>query len=155
MSKYVADALPEQVARALQLEGERTDGQCFPLVTVDQDGAPRPCLLSVGELLVVDDRRIRAVVWPDSRTTANLDRGGTVLLTCAVPPEVFHLRATPRRLPPAPECSLARFELEITSVEVDEHKGMPVTQPMWFATEPELEDKVRQMWREQHAALRH
>ncbi|WP_285783134.1 hypothetical protein [Microbispora sp. NBRC 16548] len=128
-------------------------GQCLILTTVDADGQPRSCLLSAAELLVVDRQRLRAVVWPDSATAANMGRGSPVLLLIAAPPDVFHIRAEPRRLPSAPASSLARFELLITAVEVDVHAGMPVISVMRFAARPQLSDHILRTWREQHAAL--
>ncbi len=131
----------------------RPEGQCVILVTVDPDGQPRPCLLSVGEMLAIDDRTLRAVVWKDSTTTANLDRGRPMLLMVAAPPDVFHVRASPSRLPAAPMSSLARFQLAVSTVEVDAHAGMPVTHPMWFAARPDLAATVLATWSEQLDAL--
>lgn len=156
MSTFVADHLPAGLARLFASEErERAEGQCFILVTADQDYTPRPCLLSIGEILLIDDRHMRIAVWPDSRTTANLQRGNPVLMTCALPPDTFHIRARPRPLPPAPANDLVRFELEVSSVERDGHEGMPVTQPMWFAARDNLRETVREMWRNQVDALCH
>lgn len=150
MSTLVGTSLPAPVLDVLAPEERlRPEGQCILLVTVDPDAQPRPCLLSVGELLAMDDRRLRTAVWPHSRTTANLDRGSPVLLVLAAPPDTFHVRAVPRRLPAAPGSPLARFELDVTSVEVDGHDGLPVTQPMWFAAREDHRAAVLAMWRDQ------
>ncbi len=55
-------------------------GLALELVTVDSDGAPRIALLSVGEVLAAGESALRFALWPGSRTTANLDRGGRALL---------------------------------------------------------------------------
>jgi len=156
MSRLVGAAMPPELVAAVGTAAPvEPSGQCLVLVTTDPDGTPRPCLLSVGETLATGEARIRIAVWPDSGTTRNLDRGGVVLLTVAVPPEVFHIRATPVRLSGAPGSDLARFELAVRTVEVDGHAGMPVTAPMTFAAVPEARDEVLAMWRTQHEALRH
>jgi len=155
MSTVVGTTLPGPVLDVLAPEESlRPEGQCIVLVTVDPDGQPRPCLLSVGELLAMDDRRLRTAVWQTSRTTANLDRGSPALLVVAAPPDAFHIRTLPRRLPDAPPSPLARFELDVISVEVDGHDGLPVTQPMWFAAKDGYGPEVLAMWRRQHASLR-
>jgi len=144
MSRFIGGAVPASVRQALardQLSG--ASGQCIVLVTVDPNNQPRPCLLSVAELSVVDDRHLRAFVWPRTMTTANLDRGSTALFVLAAPPDVFHIRATARRLPDVQQIAQARFEFEVTSVEVDGHEGMPVTQPMSFAATEAFRDSVR------------
>jgi hypothetical protein len=156
MSTLLGNRLPAAVLSILATEARRQpQGQCIILVTVDSDGNARPCLLSVGEMLAVDDRTLRAVVWPGSMTTSNLDRGHPVLFVLAAPPDVFHVRATPTRLPDAPNSSLARFEFAVSSVDVDGHDGMPVTHPMWFAAREDLRDKVLAMWADQVDALQH
>jgi hypothetical protein len=155
MSKLVGDRLPASLMSAVGTSTPtEPSGQCLILVTTDPDGTPRPCLLSVGETLAVDDRHVRVVVWPDSATTRNLDRGGVALLVCAVAPDVFHIRADPVRMAASPQCDLARFELTVRTVEVDHHAGMPVTCPMTFAAVAEASDQVLAMWRTQHEALR-
>lgn len=156
MSTVAGTSLPAPVMNILAPERRaRPEGDCLLLVTVDPDGQARPCLLSIGEMLAVDERRLRALVWPDSTTAANLERGSATLFVFAAPPDVFHVRARPRRLPPAPGTSLARFEFDVTSVEVDGHDGMPVTQPMRFAARAGYRDEVLDMWRHQLDALGH
>ncbi|WP_433574799.1 hypothetical protein [Nocardia brasiliensis] len=131
----------------------RPEGQCFILVTADPDSTPRPCLLSVGEILVTDANHMRIAVWPNSRTTANLNRGTPVLLTCALPPDTFHVRAAPRPMAPVPAAHLVRFELTVTSVEQDVHVGLPVTRPMWFEATPDREAWLLEMWQAQLVLL--
>ncbi|MCD9195160.1 hypothetical protein [Streptomyces albireticuli] len=156
MSVPLGDQLPRSVLRLFTpSERERPEGQCFLLVTVDADGCPRPCVLSVGDLCPIGDRRLRAAVRPGSRTAANLGSGRPALLTSAAPPDVFHVRLAPARLPDAPGSPLARFEFTVVSVDRDGHEGLPVTRPMWFAAHPERREDVLALWREQHRVLVH
>jgi len=156
MAKLLGSRLPAAVLSVLAAEARRQpQGQCIILVTVDPDGNACPCVLSVGEMLAVDDRTLRVVLWPGSTTTGNLDRGHPVLFVFAAPPDVFYVRAAPTRLPDAPNSSLARFEFAVSSVEVDGHDGMPVTHPMWFAAREDLRDEVLAMWANQVDALQY
>ena len=55
------------------LDGRQLAGKVGPaylLVTSDEDGTPRPCMLSAGEVLAVDARRVRFALWKGSRTCA-------------------------------------------------------------------------------------
>ncbi|MGW4848112.1 hypothetical protein [Nocardia brasiliensis] len=154
MSILIADHLTLDLVRLFEpSERERAEGQCFLLVTTDPDNSPRPCLLSVGEILVTGVDRLRIVVWPNSRTTDNLNRASPVLLTCAIPPDIFHITALPQPLPLVPAAQLARFELTVSRVERDVHEGLPVTQPMWFAATTGREESLLEMWRDQLALL--
>jgi hypothetical protein len=56
-------------------------GHTFELVTVDEDGSPHAALLSVGEVLAIDERSLRLALWSTSTTTENLHRDGHGLLT--------------------------------------------------------------------------
>ena len=97
MSKPIGERMPTDVLAALDgsdLEAEV--GRAYLLVTTDPDGAPRPCMVSAGELLAVDDRRLRVALWPGTRTGSNLARGGPVLL-CFVAPGTVLSRAFSRR----------------------------------------------------------
>src|SRR6187551_3092833 len=77
MSRLLGDTLPDDLVAALDGTGPAGKvGQAYLLVTSDEDGTPRPCMLSAGELLAVDGRRVRLALWSGSRTSANLARGG-------------------------------------------------------------------------------
>jgi isopentenyl-diphosphate Delta-isomerase len=124
ISVVLGESLPASAITAFAAEeSERPGGQCFVLVTVDPDKLARPCMLSIGEVLAIDARRLRIIVWRDSRTTANLDRGDPILLVIAAPPDAFHIHAVPKRLKPRRG---ARWPCSSCSVEVDGHDGMPL-----------------------------
>src|SRR6266511_2702778 len=79
MSKLVSDRLPERITRAF--DGQDLESKIGPahlLVTTDQDGTPRPCMLSAGEVLATGDDRLRLILWTGSTTCRNLARGGPV-----------------------------------------------------------------------------
>lgn len=155
MSKPVGDRLPEEVRRALDGQAlEDKVGVAYLLVTADDDGTPRPCMLSAGELLAVDDRTLRVALWPGTRTSANLARGSPALLCYVAPGSVFYVRGRGRPLPETTSTRLARFEIGVESVESDVHEGMPVTSPIVFSVEGSDPAAVVEAWRGQIRALR-
>ena len=155
MSKLIGDAIPSDLLQAL--DGEHLDekiGPAYLLVTADADGTPRPCMLSAGEVLAVDDRRLRFALWKGSRTCENLARGERVLFCHVAPRTVLYLRGLARSLRAGAGLNLDCFELEVDSVESDDHVGMPVTSGISFAVERGDPAAVVEAWRRQIAGLR-
>ena len=129
-------------------------GKAYLLVTSDDDGTPRPCMLSAGELLAVDRRLVRLALWPGSRTSANLARGGRALLCHVAPRTVVYVRGAVRSLDAGPDPELDCFELEVDAVESDEHAGMPVLTGITFSLEGADPAGVVATWERQLALLR-
>ena len=155
MSKLIGDTIPSGLRE--ELDGERLEekiGPAYLLVTADDDGTPRPCMLSAGEVLAVDDRRLRFALWKGSRTCENLTRGERVLFCHVAPRTVLYLRGPAWSLTSNPELNLDCFELEVDSVESDDHVGMPVTSGISFAVERGDPADVVEAWRRQIAGLR-
>ncbi|GAA4614625.1 hypothetical protein GCM10023195_63910 [Actinoallomurus liliacearum] len=154
MAESLGNRLPDELVQALGDEAlVAPDQPAFLLITTDPDGAPRICMLSVGELFVRDERTLRVALWRGTRTARNLGRGGTVLLGAVSPGSVIYVRATPRHLtlpePTGPDC----FELTVTGVESDVHVGMPVTSGIMFR--PDEPDRATTLtaWRRQREIL--
>lgn len=146
------DRLPAELVRALGDEAlDPPDQPAFLLVTTDADGSPRISMVSVGELLVRDDRTLRVALWPGTRTAANLARGGTALLGAVSPGSVVYVRVRPSPLvvPAELEC----FELTATEVRADAHAGMPVTSGITFRTEEPGHAAAMASWRRQRELL--
>jgi hypothetical protein len=155
MARLLGDTLPDDLIAALDGTGLAGKvGPAYLLVTSDEDGTPRPCMLSAGELLAVDGRRVRLALWSGSRTSANLARGGHALLCHVAPRTVVYVRGPARPLDAGPDLDLDCFELEVASVESDEHAGMPVTAGITFAIERGDPASVVEAWERQLAALR-
>ncbi|MGH3094948.1 MAG: hypothetical protein ACRDMV_02980 [Streptosporangiales bacterium] len=155
MSKRIGDRLPDEIVRFF--DGKDLEAKVGPahlLVTADEDGVPRPCMLSAGEILVPNDRSIRVALWPESRTTKNLASGGTALFCYVAPGSVLYVRATPRSLSSSEETRMRHFELRVESVESDLHKGMPVTEGLMFAVESMDPATVVESWEKQLVGLR-
>jgi len=155
MSRLLGDTLPDDLVAALDGTGLAGKvGPAYLLITSDEDGTPRPCMLSAGELLAVGGRRVRLALWRGSRTSGNLARGGHALLCHVAPRTVVYVRGPARPLEAGPDLDLDCFELEVDSVESDEHAGMPVTTGITFGVERGDLAGVVEGWERQLAGLR-
>jgi hypothetical protein len=155
MSKLIGDALPDDLAAALDgTELARKVGPAYLLVTSDEDGTPRPCMLSAGETLALDGKRLRFALWRGSRTAENLTRGGRALFCHVAPRTVVYVRGAVRALDGGPELNLDCFELAVESVESDDHAGRPVTTGITFAVERDDPAVVVAAWERQLSGLR-
>jgi hypothetical protein len=155
MSKLIGDTLPAELLAALDGEElERKIGPAHLLLTGDADGTPRPCMLSAGEVLAVDERRLRFALWADSRTTANLADGGRAVFCYAAPGTVLYVRGAARPLDAPNADRLRCFELAVDSVEADGHRGFPVASGISFEVESGEPGEMLETWRRQLALLR-
>jgi hypothetical protein len=155
MATLIGDRLPQELREALNGEAlEGKIGLTWLLFTADEDGTPRPCMLSAGEVLARDDKALRFALWPGTTTGANLARGARVLFCHVAPGSVLYVRGPAHRIEPAAETSLDCFELAVESVESDEHAGMPVTSGIEFAVTRDEPAQVADAWRRQLDPLR-
>ena len=155
MAKLLGDRLPGTVLRAF--DGHDLEAKVGPahlLVTVDPDGTPRPCMLSAGELLAPDDRRLRVLLWAGTGTSRNLAAGGPVLLCYVEGSEIVYVKGDPRPLPREGRRGFERFEIEVRAVETDRHAGLPVTGGITFGVDGGDTAAVARGWERQLAALR-
>lgn len=155
MSERIGDRMPREIVEAL--DGADLDSKLGPahlLVTTDEDGVPRPCMLSAGELLATGERALRIALWSGSNTSKNLSRGEPVLFCYVAPRTVLYVRGRARRLDGGDDAGIDCFELQVESVESDDHPGMPVTSGISFGIEEPEPSQVIEMWRRQLAALR-
>lgn len=155
MAKLIGNRLPDEILRAF--DGEQLQekvGPAYVLVTTDDDGTPRPCMLSAGEVLAVDDRHIRVALWPGTTTSKNLARGGRTLFCFVAPRLVFYAKGHSAPLGRSGDSKLERFEIEIDAVESDIHQGMPVKNTIEFEVESLDPTTVAGHWRRQIDALK-
>lgn len=154
MSNLIGTELPAEIQQffdGTELAGKIGVG--FLLVTVDADGAPRPCMLSAGEVLVPGPREIRVALWAGTSTAANLRRGSAVLFCFVTGRTVLYVAGRPRPLAQEAPEDLKCFAVEVREVRDDLHPGMPVTSGITFEVELER-DEVLTGWERQLAALR-
>jgi len=128
-------------------------GLTILLLTTSDEGWPQVAMLSVGEVLAVDDRRLRLALWVGSGSTANLSRGRRATVMLVVGAETYYLRVRTRRLA---DLALSRgpracFEAEVEDVLVDVVAYATVTTGIGFRlNQPE---EVLPAWEETVAAL--
>jgi flavin reductase (DIM6/NTAB) family NADH-FMN oxidoreductase RutF len=147
MAKHIGNQLPAEVIAALDgrdLEGKF--GKTYLIMTTDQDGTPRPCMLSAGEMLVNRPDAIRLALWPGSRTGANLARGGRVVACYVAPETVLYIRGKSRALAAWDNPKIDRFEILVESVESDGHEGLPVVHGIEFTADDAARKPMMDSW---------
>lgn len=155
MAEPVGERLPAQVLRTFDgSDLEAKIGPAHLLVTVDDDGTPRPCMLSAGEVLAPAGDRLRVILWAGSQTSHNLARGGRALLCYVDGGDVFYVKGRAHPLPAAAGGGLEPFEIRVDEVETDRHQGMPLVSGLRFTVADGERAAVAGAWERQLAALR-
>jgi|SRR5579863_8500010 hypothetical protein len=155
MSTEIGDRLPESVV--LAFDGERLRekiGLGYLLVTADPDGTPRPCMLSCGEVLAVDDRRLRMALWAGTHSSANLSRGAPCFFCYIAPGSVLYVNGTPSNIGALEQHHVECYDLLVSSVQSDDHPGMPASDTFRFVVTDRSVDSVASEWEERLWAMR-
>ena len=90
MSTLLEPRLPDALAR--ELATEDNEGFTIALLTVADGGWPHQALIGTGEIVALDDERVRLATWPSSTATANLLATGRCALVAVTGGIVFTLR---------------------------------------------------------------
>lgn len=157
MSRTIGSTLPRTLRDAFDGSVDpRRVGLGYPLATVDEDGRPRPAMLSAGEILAMGDEVLRLAMWPDSTSAANLAAGRPCFVTYVGPGVVYHVhgRATALVSEPAAGRGPACFELQVERVDADAHPGLPTVQTITYACEAISVETVLEDWRDSLDRLR-
>jgi len=94
-------------------------GEAIRVTSVDEDGWPHAALLSVGEILAVDQKHLNFAVWSQSATTKNIERTGRVSLSLVHDGALWEVHLNAKRV--AGEragMKLAFFTAEVKNVRV-------------------------------------
>jgi hypothetical protein len=156
MPRSLGNLLPDAVR--IPLDGSdlagRSPFEVFQLLTTDEQCWPHMALLSVGELVAVDARTIRAGLWLHSSTSKNLSRDGRAVLATIANGNAYYVRLTARRgadLDLGAEGRLAYFVLDVDEVLEDATDYATLTSGMTFLlNHPE---QVVPRWQHTVAAL--
>ncbi|MFL5312659.1 MAG: pyridoxamine 5'-phosphate oxidase family protein [Myxococcales bacterium] len=122
MSRELGKELPEALLSLL--DGRDLTGRmakAILIATVDSNGWAHPALLSYGEVIALDARRLRVATYRSSRTTANLRRSGRLTLCLIEAGTAYYVKAQAveqRADAGLPE--LARFEAAVEQVLADQ-----------------------------------
>ena len=122
MSRELGNELPGALLSLL--DGRDLPGRmakAILIATVDTNGWAHPALLSYGEVVALDARRLRVATYRSSRTSANLRRSGRLTLCLIEAGLAYYVKAQAveqRADAELPE--LARFEATVEQVLVDQ-----------------------------------
>lgn len=97
-------------------------GQAILIATTDPEGWPHPAMLSYGELVALDRRRLRLAVYRASRTSGNLRRDGKLTLCLIGPGMAYYIKtvAGSAQDPMEGFADLTRFEATVEMVLADQ-----------------------------------
>src|SRR5713101_1628804 len=122
MSRKLGNELPATLLSLLDgrdLPARR--GKAILITTVDAQGWAHPALLSYGEVVAVDARRLRLATYRSSNTTSNLRRSGHLTLCLIEAGMAYYLKTRALEKQGRPGLpGLARFEATVEQVLVDQ-----------------------------------
>jgi hypothetical protein len=97
-------------------------GKAILITTIDAQGWPHPALLSHGEVVAVDSRRLRLATYRTSGTSGNMRRDGKLTLCFIDGGMAYYVKAKVREQqdPMAGFPDLARFEATVEMVLADQ-----------------------------------
>ncbi|MBS1887650.1 MAG: pyridoxamine 5'-phosphate oxidase family protein [Actinobacteria bacterium] len=122
MSRALAPVVPPELAAMLARDPAESEGFTLLLLSV-ADGWPHQAMLSVGEVVALDERRLALALWPTSTSAAAVEAAGRATLTAVVGPTSYALRLRARRLTDLETPlagTLACFAAEVDAVSADE-----------------------------------
>jgi hypothetical protein len=124
MSRALEPVVPPALRQALDADprGDGSDLTVLVLV-VREDGWPHLAMVSAGELVALDGRRLRLALWPGSTAAARLAAGGPVTLSAVVDGTSYALRGSVRRrgeVETPRSGRLACFDIAVEAVTADE-----------------------------------
>ena len=156
MSRSIGQELPAAV-RSL-LDGSdlaSREGLTFLLLTSDEHGWPQVAMLSVGEVVAIDPRTLRAGLWLGSGTTRNLSRSGRATLMLVADGNGYYIRVSARRgddLDLGADGRLAYFVLQVEDVQEDSADYATLTSGITFRLKQP--DQVVPRWQHTIDSLR-
>ncbi len=123
MSQALGDSLPDVLHELLSGHDLAARiGQAMLISTVDNWGRPHSALVSYGEVVAVDRRRLRLALYRTSETSGNLRRNGKLTLSLIGPGMAYYIKTAARAQqdPMDGFAQLARFEAVVQAVLVDQ-----------------------------------
>jgi hypothetical protein len=96
-------------------------GKAILITTVDAQGWAHPALLSFGEVVAIDARRLRLATYGSSSTTSNLRRSGRLTLCLIEAGMAYYVKARALEQQATPRLAgLTRFEATVEQVLADQ-----------------------------------
>ncbi len=125
MAQEVGNTLPDPLCERLSgRDLSARMGEAILITTTDTKGWPHPALLSYGELVAVDPRRLRLALYRTSRASGNLRRTGKLTVCLIGPNMAYYIKAAVAAWQDPMEgfAHLARFEARVESVLADQSR---------------------------------
>jgi hypothetical protein len=157
MTRSLGDQLPDKLRQLLDgSDLASREGLTFLLLTTDEGGWPHQAMLSVGELVAMDEHTLRAALWLHSSTSKNLTRAGRATLTLVSEGNGYYVRLAAQRGPDLDlgvvEGRLAYFAMQVEDVQEDSADYATLTSGVTFSLKhPE---QVLPRWQHTVDALR-
>ena len=123
MARALGDSLPDDLHELLGGHDLAARiGQAILITTTDREQRPHPALVSYGEVVAVDRRRLRLALYRTSGTSGNLRRNGKLTLSLFGPGMAYYIKTAARAQqdPMDGFAELARFEATVETVLVDQ-----------------------------------
>lgn len=134
-------------------ELETKQHEAMMLMTVTEEEWPHTAMISVGEIVALDSKRVRLALWPGTTTARNVIRTEKATLVLVLAGQVHYIKLQLTRLPvlPAAKHPRERFEAEIAAVRSDTAPYAEITTGIQI----ELKDgeSVLRRWQETLAEL--
>lgn len=110
--------LPDEVAAFLNGKQLKEKSHCaMHFVTIDEHGFPYKAMLSVGEVLCVNEAQLRLALWHGTSTAKHVKNAKKATLMLVLPPTAYDLQLEVTFL--RHEEMSVLFEATVTNVKVD------------------------------------
>jgi len=122
MSRYLGNELPGTLLSLLDASDlPARMGKAILITTVDAQGWAHPALLSYGEVVAIDARRLRLATYRASRTSNNLLRSGHLTLCLIEAGMAYYVKTRVLQHQASPDLpGLERFETSVEEVLEDQ-----------------------------------
>ncbi|MBA4549071.1 pyridoxamine 5'-phosphate oxidase family protein [Thermoactinomyces intermedius] len=109
--------------------------EAMMLLSVSEDGWPHAAMVSVGEMVALNQEELRIALWPKTHTVANLKRTKQATLVAVHKGKVHYVRLAIKPLPALKDAkhNRERFQAKVVSVKEDTAKYAKITSGIRFA----------------------
>lgn len=103
--------------------------EAMMLLTTTEDDWPHISMISVGEIVAMDQTRLRIALWPDTITVQNITRTGYAMFVLFCEGKAYYIRLELKKLPLLSNAKYRRerFEATVKTVREDIAKYADIT----------------------------
>ncbi|SMF91619.1 hypothetical protein SAMN05661091_5514 [Paenibacillus uliginis N3/975] len=135
-----------ELLNGLNLEDKQHEAMM--LLTVTEDQWPHTAMVSVGEVVALDTKRLRLALWPGTITAGNIVRSGQATLVAIHDGVAHYVRLRLSRLPELPLARhpRERFTAKVVAVREDTAKYADINSGVTITLKDPVD--VLNRWRE-------